>query len=467
MRKILCSFLICLLLLSIAQAEIISNDSLTLNIEDVQEQLKKMISPAEGDCMGSVALEQSTPGIAPGQLVVQHKKEICMIPNPIPGDKVKISKKADELCKLDFYNDPMIAICPKDNSTNPATEIYEVPKNMTKIDFEKNECLKVESARAGKKIAKLKSSTSCSYTPSILGYNQLSKFFSGAGNVPESVVRTMNIEAHKKIAEKGLKTRIAPFWATFLSKDKQATDPKLYTTVNSEKQLYGALISNPTHEEQYKEFYGGKGFDGFKVTKVYKEITNANDLAKTVPTNFAAAAPIIQRQRDATDMMVMDYIMNQQDRFGNIHKKTYWHYMEDGEKKTKKFDAKDTKEIADMQKLGAVKVDEMLLKDNDCGVAKSNVLKTADALKGLRHIAPKTYRKTLEFAETLKKPEVQKYYKDELFFTEADLNGPNGIVKNAALAAKTLKENCEKGLLKQDLDIEIHLGFKHQADSCL
>ena len=82
--------------------------------------------------------------------------------------------------------------------------------------------------------------------------------------------------------------------------------------------------------------------------------------------------------RDAADLIVFDTIMNQQDRFGNIHYLETYYYHD-----PKDLDATGNPKLESSRKLtpeevsqvGAVQVREMILKDNNCGVVKQNVAK--------------------------------------------------------------------------------------------
>ena len=56
----------------------------------------------------------------------------------------------------------------------------------------------------GKTEAKYKLSTSCSYTPSLLAYYHLSRVLGNIVNVPVAVVRTLDLDRHKAVAQHAL-----------------------------------------------------------------------------------------------------------------------------------------------------------------------------------------------------------------------------------------------------------------------
>lgn len=414
------------------------------------------------------------PLIQRGQETVRYSKnEVCVIPKNYPGaggkDGQGPSKKEKKLCGIDFYHDPNYAICAKSFSTNPAVEVYDISElvkngTYTKAKFEAEACLKPKSKRPGKKIAKLKSSLTCSYTPSILGYPQVSKALGGIANIPPAVIRTIHLDTHKRITAQGERGRIKKSWAEFpVAYADPKSHPELFTV--DPTHVYGALIPNARGEDSYEGFSGPKhsyeeGLWAFTQTDAYRGLASEGPVSKAVPKTLEGAAQSIQTQKDATDMLVIDFIMNQQDRFGlngNFKRIKAYKYVENGE--VVSVDEKDA-DPAEMKSKGAVLVHELLLIDNDCGVAKSNIVKRAGTLNTVRHIDPKTYRKLLKFAEDIQRPEVQDYFKKELLFREADLNGPSGIANNAKLAASILKENCKAGKLHLDLSLEMHLGLK-------
>lgn len=403
------------------------------------------------------------------------KNDICVVPRnfllkSLTFDTEPASKKQRELCSIDFFNDPDIGICPKDFSTNPAVEVYKLTEtNLTKAKYESIECKKDRSKRVGKKIGKFKQSITCSYTPSILGYYALSQWLGDAGRVPPSVIRTMPFVDHQKIAKTGQGGRLAGMWKLF---EPVYVNPLKYPKLSTSEslQLYGAFSQNPAGEEFYREFYGHKhvyadGLKAFKKTNVYLQITNLNSLKLPKVFNKELAQKI-QAMKDASSMIAMDTIMNQQDRFGNVHKKLYYHYLENNNVKTKSAKGLTPEEIAALKDKGAVEVYELLMKDNDCGVTKSNLFAADKTLRNVRHFSPSVYKSIQNLALQISNVEFINYLKSDLLFTTNDLTGPMGILNNLSAVATTLKENCKKGLLKLDLDIPTYLGLVEPV-SCL
>ena len=97
-----------------------------------------------------------------GRSRVSYGREECVALPPAPGTEIDSGRKDDEddLCKIKF-DDPNVIFCPALHSTNPGTDIYELPAGVSRASFEQKECAK-ETQRNAKFLAKFKQSTSCS-----------------------------------------------------------------------------------------------------------------------------------------------------------------------------------------------------------------------------------------------------------------------------------------------------------------
>jgi hypothetical protein len=171
--------------------------------------------------------------------------------------------------------------------------------------------------------------------------------------------------------------------------------------------------------------------------------------------------------RDAANLIIMDTLMNQQDRFGNIHFYETYYYRDskdrnpDGTAKLKS--SRDlTPEQAEQD--GAVRVKEMLLKDNDCGVTKQNVAKQAGLSERIAHIDPNTYRRLLQLDATADSPETKEFFVQELVFTQNDYAN---VRKNIKTLAIKLHQACSQGKLRPDLDLQAHFSSEvSKVQSC-
>ncbi len=420
------------------------------------------------------------------------QQEVCVIPKHYPNASYKKSDLDTEqkLCSYSFYNVTdaeaqkgfqSAAICPKLNSTNPGTEFRKIPENMTKEATEMNLC------EGAKKIGKYKNSTSCSYAPSIIGYYHVSRILGGIGRVPPSVLRSVDIETHKKVAEKAIKLTskdpsalIYQTWTSLYSKLRQGLTHKDKDLLLSDDgmQSYGAFIKNPAQEEFYKELFtaGTDRAAAFRDKNfVFGLVKNKSQLNQIVLSQWEAIN--IQKlfaMRDATEFILLDHLLDQQDRFGNIAYQNRLAYQAT-DKKTGQIILKIAEDMEEytadknsgvvISQFQPVQFKSMILKDNDCGVSKENKVKKAGLLNEVAHMNPKTYKKlmqlqkeissqaVLENGQTQEKT-VAQFFTRNLMFTGYDYKE---FVANVADAARILKTNCQSGKLKLDLDIETYL----------
>ncbi len=162
--------------------------------------------------------------------------------------------------------------------------------------------------------------------------------------------------------------------------------------------------------------------------------------------------------RDAANLIVIDTLMNQQVRFGNIHYIEIYYYRDtkdlnpDGSTRLKSSTKLTDQEAA---QLGAIRVKEMMLKDNDCGVAKQNVAKQAGLADRIAHIDPDTYKRLLALDNAADTPETRQFFAAELLFTGTDYVSFRGNLKD--LATK-LHQGCSQGCVRLDLDLQQHFA---------
>lgn len=399
--------------------------------------------------------------------------EICVIPKKYPNavysEKDTVSEQ--QLCSLAGVEP--VALCPKLVSTNPAVEFYSVPEGMTATQVEVRGC-KIEGT---KKLAKYKGSISCSYTPSLLSYYHVSRILGNVLNVPPVVVRTMDLSAHKKIAVKAnaalVNSRdelLKKIWSGFLShlKAGSVSSKKDALFTSDFTQSYGALQQNPRDEAKYSEMFfsakdGETRADAFRArSPVYALLKASQPLKALVGNQFTKSnvQKVLQMQNVA-DMIIMDTLLNQQDRFGNIHAMDVYLYVDYAEGGNVKLKNEMTEE--EMRSTGAVLVKNMMLKDNDCGVAKDNVAKKARLVQGLAHISPQTYARLLKLHSDATQEFTKSFFRNETLMTAGDYAS---IQQNLSEIVQTLKKACREGRLHLDLDLDGHFANRPVNQSC-
>jgi len=417
-----------------------------------------------------------------GEKILEHpvpgrNAEVCIIPKHFSDADYsdKDTKSEEELCNIDVNANA--AACPKLNSTNPGLDIFSVPQGFTSNKIQAADCKNAEA----KKIAKYKLSTSCSYAPSILGYYHLSRILGRVANVPPAVLRTFDLQNHLTLGRKALAktapdTLIHKTWASLMAQltagSKSSKRDLLFT--DDFTQSFGALVLNPKNETFYKEFFNSGAnnvarAENFRDKNPIISLLAKNDeISKLIGRSFTAdnLQKMVQL-KDAADLIVMDTLMNQQDRFGNIHSIENFYYLDtkdlnpDGKAKLKSSKKLTPQEAV---QLGAVQVKEMILKDNDCGVAKQNVAKQTGLADRIAHIDPNTYHGLLSFDAQADSAETKKFFVQGLYFSANDFMS---VRKNLKELANKLHQACSSGRLKLDLDIEAHFNKQElKARSC-
>jgi hypothetical protein len=445
----------------------------------------------------SAALATMTPTFERGEKTTYFSsprgvQEVCIIPKKYPGAKYqkKDLKKEQELCNYSFYpttaaddaaGKKTVALCAKTNSTNPGVNIFEIPDQQTKLELEKKGC------EGAEKIGKYKNSTSCSYAPSIVGYYHLSRILGGIGNVPVSVLRSMDIETHKALAAKGVNGTTAKgdelihtTWSGLNSILNQGLNSSRKDLVLSDdgQQSYGAFIVNPKKEEFFKDLFtpGPDRAIAFRDKNVFFQLVRNPSPLNTFVSHEWKQENVqkLYTMRDVTEFILLDHILDQQDRFGNTAEQDQFVYMAKDNTDAKTYELQSSRDKADVDKdeteglrdtsKPVFTIKKMILKDNDCGVSKTNVVKEAGLLKEIRHMHPKTYKKLLELQRSV--TQNKEFFIYNLMFTATDYNE---TVANINDAANTLKSLCDAGQLRLDLDVDEYLetGIASQGSCSL
>ncbi len=413
---------------------------------------------------------------------VNKPEEYCELPRHYVGFAYskKDRKKEERLCRYNFYKKrgdrtkgQIVGVCPKILSTNPALELFDLPKGTSKKEFEAIENCRLTS-KDTKKVAKFKQSRSCSYAPSILAYYHFSRALGNILKVPQAVYRTMDKEAHKEKAKMGAKIGrgiCKKTWRNFYSiHRKNSWKKQRFKLLTKEGQLFGALSVNPRGERKYKRFNGrgsASKSDTFAApvlaTKTHKYLLKNKPIGAILPRSIQGSVQTITAMRDLSHMYLVDHILSQSDRFGNVHARNYWYYIDEEDGELKRTASKPNEGFSGEP----IKVKEMMLKDNDCGIVKTNHIRNTNVLEQIRHFDPHTYAR-LGWLDSIYSTEAfQDFLKEDLHFEPKDTKRVGRYLKEAW---KTLKKNCLNGRLNLDLDIKAHLngspGIKNKKEQC-
>jgi len=406
-----------------------------------------------------------------GRSRVSYGREECVALPPAPGTEIDSGRKDDEddLCKIKF-DDPNVIFCPALHSTNPGTDIYELPTGVSRASFEQKECAK-ETGRNADFLAKFKQSTSCSYTPAILAYGKLADALKIHVDVPAAVYRTMEQATHKgveKMADVYAHGLIRQTWAGLVSKIA-ASSPK----VIKNGLLYGAMVDHKGGIDHHPTL-NRRGPDSnpaapFLSSSTWAMATNGSEIRNQIPPSLKTLGQMMA-VRDVGEMAIIDHILAQQDRFGNVAKKEKIYWLEQtatGQKLRSVKATKANKPIdgtnqTTMQDLNAnhipyVQFPVMVLADNDCGLRQnSNVVQKNNMVQHLRHISSRVYKHVQIFAKT-NPADLLEYFENQTLMTSDEANG---VIARLQEVASILKRNCDNGTLLFDSEPEIFLGMK-------
>lgn len=396
--------------------------------------------------------------------------EACVTPKHWPGGGYYRNNDIEdevELCSYNFYAN--VGLCPKYNSSNPGVLLLKPTDKYSKSAIDTSSCN--VDAMDLKTEAKFKQSISCSNTSAILAYYQLSRLLGDIGRVPVAVIRTMDIKTHSALSQKAnahlrsSREDIAKTWATFAQVHRRPASYPLIVD-SSLTQIYGALSENPKNEEKYSEINGSGSYDTrytrFMQQKPFLRVASSKSVSEMLgTTEFTKVAQTVTQMKDISDMILLDTLLNQQDRIGNIHYKFYWYALslekpgqivriKSGAKWKNEQVVVPKEEKAAMSGRTAVLLKEMLLKDNDCGIEKDNMMRKNSVLERVRHMSHLTYSLFMAFQRTLDNSAAREYFTKELLLSARQYES---LKDNAAKARDILKARCRAGQLRFDVDL--------------
>src|SRR5205814_4416712 len=319
-----------------------SDDSETVTPSPPPDNVTPTPAPQEAD-LNTPREQEITEHTAPNGTV-----ELATRPATFPGHPEIYSdkdiEKEKELAAMDFYNGKTkdgldIVLIPKTYSTSPGLNVHavKVPAGVSRLSYAEGHTGKAHSSDV-KIIAKYKQCipTHFTYSPSIIGYYHLSRFLD-AGHVEPAIVRTMDVSAHKALADlgkaKATGSNNRQQWTELRALDDAHSNPTLYT--KDGKQLYGVLQTNPSGEESYPHLSDLGGAAAFAASAEFGKVTSSNPLKlECIDTSGKldqVAVQQIVQIKDLSDMVLMDFIMSQADRFsGNMHSQKVYVWIDNG-----------------------------------------------------------------------------------------------------------------------------------------
>ncbi len=424
--------------------------------------------------------------------------ETCIRIAPMPGAVYSEADLAAEaaFCSVDLYA-PTVGLCPKTWSTSPGMIVHDLsdgPYVGYRRGFETNACPQGKEAKeaSGGEIAKWKPTmnargTSGTFSPSPLLYYHLSRYFGMDIGVPVAVWRSMDRQMHlTEVARPGVaisghshsSDMNREGWHVLVAADEEpatySPTDELFTADRSA--IYGTML-RATGDRYNSEVNGtrvsgwGKGQNlDFQRTAPFLALRAGGSLAEAIAAGTAEAlrdgqiardmGPDVAPQQvafwmeDLTGILLLDYILSQQDRVGNIDFVPVWVWVDGGEVRTAPA-AKHGDD--DPPAPGALRLKRTHLNDNDAGarVEYANFAKSTGMLQGLRRFPPATYARLMELRADLDaEGPLHDYLQDSFGLSEAQFAQ---LVNNTRLAADLLSATCAEDTLALDLDAEAFL----------
>lgn len=458
------------------------------------------------------ALMQATSGVA-GENITGEATEFsswfgvteqCVRVTPMPGASFSEQDVAEEaaLCGLDLY-DMNIAICPKIWSTSPSVVLYDLAGSKLENErrkFQEDICPGGKAAKyvATAELARLKftmnnQGTSAAYAPAPILYYNLSRYLDTDVHVAPAVWRSIDTQVllgevalDGAFLTEGTRTsKIHAAWQTIVD---TVRDPESYVKPGSYGTSADLLMANGALAYGTLLNATGSGFDE-EVNGVEEDDTDTSiarmryflrtpglialqvdaPLGEAIEAGMARAVPPVSESmpdglsaeqvafwaRELSETALLDFILSQQDRPGNIDKKDYY-YWKAGDRAEHVSGADHSPGDGTVPD-DALLIRRALLNDNDAAgrVEYFNDAWIAGLLSRLRHFDAGVYRKLQELAADIREQgPVWGWLKTSagISWEESEMIG-----RNAIAAAETLAQSCDLGLLRFDLDPEAFL----------
>ena len=440
---------------------------------------------------GPIAADISVSGEASTFTSPNGLVEQCIEIDPLPG--AHYSKKDLETqsayCAIDFSR---VALCPKLWSTSPGTVVLDIDASAYGGDytaFEKQHCAAGHHARdaalgklASFKISVNQPDTSATYAPSSWIYYHLSRYFDTGVHVPVAVYRSYDREQHLGRVVKpalsiiqgrhGLKM-LGAGWK-FLEKVESGQDMgnagKAVLT-DENRQVFGVLLDN--QGDRYGvDFNGtresgwgmGQNYD-FQQTPPYLALRSSLPVpeaieegihkARTDPTLAKKVSPDLAPAQvafwmnDLLEITLLDYILGQQDRIGNIDYQWRWFWLKNG--KVHSQHAHGTDIPAKLSDHNPLRLRRSAINDNDAGVRRgyANFAMKTGMLDGLKHYNASLYERLAKLARDFQENgPVYQWFTNSSGLSNREIES---IRDRTVKAFAIIQAECQSGQLKLDL----------------
>lgn len=385
----------------------------------------------------------------------------------------------NKLCAVQLES---AGLCPKLTSTSAGIKVFDNSLNLNLSDFNQRFCVSQKPVDSQnqiklKSLGKFKHTMDLTYSQSNLTYYHLSRVLD-AGRVPVSVLKTLSAKTHQELTENAVSNLIAlnvpttkiisQSWRN-LSARYKASDAKQRRGFIDDKSgvAAGVMVDNIKDDFIYAELDHFPDLNNLDATPLYKKVFSTSAISEIVGVDRfqkISAAQTAVEMKDISDMIVMDTILNQVDRYGNMAKKNVWYFVENNKLNKVNAEYDPNNKVLETQKIemkvkNAVLVKEMYLIDNDAGLIFESEFGKKNYVSSLTHISPQTYTKLLSL------------YKNreafEQLMVRSLLVGPqtaDKIENNLIRVTEKLIQRCKSGDLKLDIDRDYVIGLKTTSD---
>jgi hypothetical protein len=389
-------------------------------------------------------------------------------------------------CSLDFAS---LALCPKLWSTSPGTIIYEI-ESSDYNGWERQHCASghhaKEAARhhpANFKVSANARDTSATYAPSSWVYYHFSRYFRTQVHVPVAVYRSMDATAHNRrvtrpalaiVGDSHRMRMLAAGWRLLdaIESGRETGGAAAAALTDDGRQLFGVLLDNKG--DRYGAEFNGTRESGwgvgqnndFQQTAPFIALRDPQPVAEAASTaihearknpRMAKALPadtppeqVVFWMQDVIEITLLDYMLGQQDRIGNIDYNWRWYWIESGKLESKAAHGKTPPE--EIAAFSPVRLRQSAINDNDAGVrgGYADFAAKTHMLEGLRHYSPDLYQRLGRLAADFARqgPAFQ------WLTASAGLGSKEAatIAKRTQEAFDLLQADCRSGALALDLE---------------
>ena len=425
--------------------------------------------------------------------------EKCVALSHMPGGNYSPDDLAMEraLCSVDFYGDTH-ALCAKVFSTSPGTLVFDLrggPYAGDPARFERENCgsgtVHKRGAAAEPISFKMSVNTresSATFANASLVYYHFARYFDASAHVPVAVFRSIDrLEHGRRVSAAGVrlsagKPGLAMNHAAWVSLAAAEQDPASYKPTEElftpDGLLFGVML-HPLGKRYGEEMNGtrrsgwgdGQNRD-FQRTAPFLALRSARPLREAIADAAAEAMrdPVLAKamgrgttaeqlafwMSDLVDVTLLDYVLGQQDRVGNVDYLPYWYWVDGGALRR----VASTSNTPPPQAAGhdPQRIRRTEIGDNDAGVRVTyvNYAKRTGMLDNLRHYRAETYRRLLRLdADFAAAGPLHEYVRTSFGLSDREFAA---IKTNVRSAATILRDACRAGRLRFDVEPEEFLA---------